>query len=85
MNLAVTINSGARHQIHEEACGDVELFALVDDVEHCLGGVFSAVCIAEGTEKSISFHVCVDIVDNQGACGIAGNVGVREVAAELIE
>ena len=85
MNLAVTINSGARHQIHEEARGDVELFALVDDVEHCLGGVFSAVCVAKGTEKSITLHVCVDIVDNQGACGVAADVGVWEVAAELID
>ena len=85
MHLAITINSDTRDQIHEDACGDVELFALVDDVEHCLSRGLSTVGVAEGAEEAVAFHVSVYIVDNQGACGVAGNGGVREVAAELID
>ena len=77
MHLTITINSDTRDQIHEDACGDVELFALVDDVEHCLSRGLSTVGVAEGAEKAVAFHVSVYIVDDECACGITGNGGVR--------
>lgn len=64
---------------------DIECFTLVDDVEHSLCGGISAVGVAECAEEAVAVHVCVYIVDNQGACGVARDVGVREEAAELID
>ena len=83
--LACWIWSVTRHQINEDALRDLEIFTLIDDVEHCFSGGISTVGVAECAEEAVAIHVSVHIVDNQCACGVAADVGVGEEAAELID
>ena len=83
--LAVIGSVIRRNQIIVITLRDLDVFTLVDDVEHCLSGRISTVGVAEGAEEAVAVHVCVHVVDNQCACGVAADVGVREEAAEIID